>query len=359
MITEDLIRQRFKQGAHYNFAACRLPNSDKVYFFYADRVAKLARLTYETEGLCDFVFSPYAAGCQAYIMQAGAVFVNDELLHGNISDLQPVIKSIAEPVNFEAHSEFYTTYVNAIVSYIENDGADKIVAARAVNQKLSDSFNHAHFFITLLQQYPHAMVYYVNHAEWGCWFGATPELLMHAAGNEIATMSLAGTMPADSKAAWGEKELQEQAMVTDFLEQIFEQYKLPVVFSENSEITSGAIKHLCTQLKVKTGSDKLVKLFHKILADINPTPAVCGFPQFDASVFIGKHEKLERRFYSGFLGIKQANSMDLYVNLRCMEVGTKSAILYAGAGITNYSSPTKEWNETNNKLKVLGSLINV
>jgi len=358
MITEDSIRQRFKQGEQFNFAACRLPFSDTIYFFYSDRPCKLTRLQYQADSRTDFIFSHYAAGNQAYHMQASLMYKNDAPIYGWDAKLMPVEKPLFTTNNFEADENFYKRYVSDIITDIEQEDTDKVVAARALRRALPDSFSHSNFFFQLLQQYPHAMVYYVNHAEWGCWCGATPEMLLTATENKLQTMSLAGTMPAHSKEAWGEKELQEQAMVTDFIEQIFEKYQLTIQINQTSELVSGKIKHLCTQLESKTDEEWLTQKFHKLLADLNPTPAVCGIPQFNASVFIGKHEKLERRFYSGFLGISAPKHIQLYVNLRCMEIGLQDALLYAGAGITAYSSPTKEWQETINKLMVLGSIIN-
>jgi isochorismate synthase len=80
-------------------------------------------------------------------------------------------------------------------------------------------------------------------------------------------------------------------------------------------------------------------------------------PQFEASLFISQNEQLERRFYSGFIGLLKPKETHLYVNLRCMELGATQALLYAGAGITEDSNPEDEWNETQRKMNVLGRLI--
>ena len=47
----------------------------------------------------------------------------------------------------------------------------------------------------------------------------------------------------------------------------------------------------------------------------------------------------------------------LFVNLRCMQLVIKKAILYAGAGITEDSIPDKEWEETELKLNTLLKVI--
>ena len=47
----------------------------------------------------------------------------------------------------------------------------------------------------------------------------------------------------------------------------------------------------------------------------------------------------------------------IYVNLRCMEIQNNKAILYAGAGVTEYSDPEQEWYETELKCNTLLNVI--
>jgi isochorismate synthase len=47
----------------------------------------------------------------------------------------------------------------------------------------------------------------------------------------------------------------------------------------------------------------------------------------------------------------------VFVNLRCMQVLEKSAILYAGAGVTLDSVPEQEWIETEMKFNTLLSVV--
>ena len=79
-------------------------------------------------------------------------------------------------------------------------------------------------------------------------------------------------------------------------------------------------------------------------------------PQFEASSFISLNEHFERRYYSGFIGFNDGKNIDLYVNLRCMELQHNKVVLYAGAGITKDSDPNKEWDETEKKMQTLKNL---
>ena len=95
------------------------------------------------------------------------------------------------------------------------------------------------------------------------------------------------------------------------------------------------------------------------IAELHPTPAVCGLPKNLADDFIRLKEKHERKYYTGYLGPWKLNQqVDLFVNLRCMEVTDDEFILYAGGGITAHSIPEKEWEETNQKAATLLAVIN-
>ena len=112
---------------------------------------------------------------------------------------------------------------------------------------------------------------------------------------------------------------------------------------------------------------------------MHPTPAVCGFPKQVAKDFILENENYDRAFYTGFLGelnLKQSKTRNtnrrnvennayavvktqsnFYVNLRCMQLQEAKALIYVGGGITKDSNPEKEWEETVNKTKTIGSIL--
>jgi isochorismate synthase len=91
---------------------------------------------------------------------------------------------------------------------------------------------------------------------------------------------------------------------------------------------------------------------------LHPTSAVCGMPLEAAQQFLKVNEGYDREFYTGFLGpVNFKNESHLCVNLRCMQVLTKTAILYAGAGVTIDSDPIKEFEETELKMEALLNLI--
>jgi isochorismate synthase len=57
----------------------------------------------------------------------------------------------------------------------------------------------------------------------GTWIGATPEVLLSIENEEVKTISLAGTKKSNDESAWNAKEKEEQAIVTQFIEQTLTQ----------------------------------------------------------------------------------------------------------------------------------------
>jgi isochorismate synthase len=149
-------------------------------------------------------------------------------------------------------------------------------------------------------------------------------------------------------------------MIEFFIANVFADHNLKkYTLSEVETITAGNVQHLKSIFKLKLKPDELYVKLHKLLADINPTPAVCGLPQFESSLFIAENEKMERRFYSGFVGMQwPSNNLELFVNLRCAELFKNHALLFSGAGITINSDTDKEWIETQRKLDTIKTLFN-
>jgi isochorismate synthase len=91
---------------------------------------------------------------------------------------------------------------------------------------------------------------------------------------------------------------------------------------------------------------------------LHPTSAVCGMPMEKSLAFLRAHEGYDREYYSGYLGpVRINNESQLFVNLRCMQVSSGRARLYAGGGVLGESDPEKEWQETELKMNTLLSVI--
>ena len=261
-------------------------------------------------------------------------------------------------------SHFIQMVKNGIIA-IEDGEFDKVVSARTYDESLTENFDIIDQFNQLEKAYPDAFVSLVSIPGRGTWMGATPELLIESTQENFRTVSVAGTQAFPlskdvSEAAWNQKEIEEQAMVSRYIIEQFKTIRLRE-FDETGprSVRAGNMIHLKTTYTVDLNQVNFPELGTVMLNLLHPTSAVCGMPKFSALRFIAANEHLNREFYSGYLGPVNMDGVSrLYVNLRCMQILLKRAVLYAGAGITHDSMPENEWEETALKCQTLLDVMN-
>lgn len=97
-----------------------------------------------------------------------------------------------------------------------------------------------------------------------------------------------------------------------------------------------------------------------LLAELHPTPAVCGTPRLEALQRIRALEPVPRGFYAGAVGWLDAQGDgDWYVAIRCARLQGTQLRLYAGAGIVADSQPAAEVAETAAKFAALLNALGV
>jgi isochorismate synthase len=220
----------------------------------------------------------------------------------------------------------------------------KIVLARTA--LLEGPWDAAASFHQLRQARPNALVYLLNHPQWGLWLGATPETLLEQNHQQFKVMSLAGTRPTGSAGAWGEKEVLEQALVTQFIGNVLGKHCGKLEAKGPYTLAAGAVEHLCTEL---VGVSESTSAIH-LAEELHPTPAVCGWPTSTAKDWIQHQEGIDRKLYTGYLGPVTETKAHLMVNLRCVNLFDTHAVAYAGGGWVQGSDPHLEWEETNRKV---------
>lgn len=250
----------------------------------------------------------------------------------------------------------------------------KVVAART---KVVDSpKNVMEIFHSLVEAYPDACVFLFSTSVSGTWIGASPELLCsiinpHAAEGRYEdkevwhfnTVSLAGTRPAGTQEPWDEKNIIEQAMVTDFIISTLQSLGIEAVKESTTTRRAGKIEHILTPIHAVL-PDSYRRIcsqppVESIISALSPTPALCGHPRHETMDFLIRNESFDRDFYGGFIGFITPASAEVFVNLRsgrCLP-GGKGLLLYAGGGITADSIPEREWEETERKISTIMSVL--
>jgi anthranilate synthase component 1 len=89
-----------------------------------------------------------------------------------------------------------------------------------------------------------------------------------------------------------------------------------------------------------------------------PAGTVSGAPKIRAIEILSGLEKSRRTFYAGAVGyIEPDGDLDFCIAIRCaLKKGTRW-ILQAGAGIVHASEADREWEETNEKLMAMRSVL--
>lgn len=260
-------------------------------------------------------------------------------------------------------SSFEKIVVKAIEE-IRSGKFEKAVLSRFEDMELSAQFSAIDFFEDVCKTYPNAFCSLTHIPGKGLWIGASPELLISKNLMEFKTIALAGTKKLQegdqlAEIAWTQKDIEEQAFVSRYIINCFKKIRLRE-FAEHGPktIKAGSLVHLKTEYLVNLQAVQAPGLADQMLHLLHPTAAVCGMPLDASKTFIYENENFDREFYSGFLGpVNYENSIDLFVNLRCMKISNDMARLYAGAGITEDSIPEKETDEIKMKTGIMRSLL--
>ena len=277
---------------------------------------------------------------------------DEELSFDNLSDSNVV---------FESSRELYHQQVNCMIHDLQQRALDKVILSRI---EILDGIGRSEAtssFLKLTEAYDSAFVFYVSIPGIGTWIGASPETLLSVNRNSIETVALAGTQKIGNRLVdqinWEEKEVNEQAFVSRYIENIFEKHQLNKIDRKGPiTVQAGNVVHLKTiyRLPLKMNFNQL----SNFIKDLHPTPAVCGLPKTKAVALINQLETHDREYYAGYLGpINSTKDFSLFVNLRSMKVLKNQMALFVGGGITADSIPEKEWEETCLKAQTLLNVI--
>lgn len=357
-----------------------------------------------------FVFSPFDIAKETILFSTE----NCEVLETVFNDAEDIPHSPkSEKTIPEAHADKgkHIDLVQKGIDAIKQDRLKKVVLSRKEILP-AGNLDAVVLFRRLFKKYPDAFVYLMHHPTIGTWLGATPEKLLEVERNRFKTMALAGTQKYNDTidVDWGEKEREEQQIVTDTILDNLKQTVSNIRTTGPFTTRAGALLHLRTDIageiiskKETSGTDAMHRVttgqMHRVSTEdrhrnstekemhrgstenqgnlkdlieaLHPTPAVCGLPKEEARNFILENENYDREFYTGFLGeinMKQevkrsinrrnqenqayssfVTKTSLFVNLRCMKITEEAAEIFVGGGITKESVPEAEWEETQNK----------
>lgn len=315
----------------------------------------------DINGKDGFVFAPFDVDSKhsLYFIKPDLKFNLDSKWFPDLEDLPNHLNQ--ESDIYESSKEDYFEQIGKILTDLKSKKLDKVILSRIHVLNDKGRKDAVSIFLKLNQTYPNAFVSMIDIPEVGLWIGASPERLLNSDGKTIETVALAGTQKLEDSdvhsVKWEKKEIEEQAYVCEYIEELFRNYKISD-FSKQGPFTAkaGNLVHLKTIYKAST--DLSLNQISGFVQDLHPTPAVCGLPKNKAMDLIRNIEKHNREYYAGFLGPVCADGkFSLFVNLRSMKVHQNKMALYVGGGITADSDPEKEWMETCFKAQTLLKVI--
>ena len=192
--------------------------------------------------------------------------------------------------------------------------------------------------------------------------GASPERLVKVEGRRVLYSPIAGTRPRSRSRARdlrleaalrrSPKERAEHLMLVDLGRNDVGRVCEPgsVRVSRLMDVRRfSRVMHLVSEIegrleRGKTAWDALEAVF--------PAGTVTGAPKVRAMQLLAGLEPVPRGFYAGTtLQMDPLGNLDSCINLRSMRLGSKGAVLQAGAGIVADSDPAREYREVLDKLE--------
>lgn len=340
---------------NYPFVIYRKPN-DTTRFGWFQNENHLNKVTELTKSC--FVFAPFSNDEKVVFYPDECQLVQeDQDFNVDFSEKEESLE------NANVDKSFHILLVSKGIKAIENGSVEKVVLSRKEEVLINEN-SYEIYFKRFLKKYHTAFVYWFYHPEIGMWMGATPEQLVKIEHNKVQSVALAGTM-VDSgfdlnDVVWGEKERNEQQIVTQFIVDGLKPFSEQVKVSKPYTTKAGSLLHIKTDIQAELSNNENA---FKVVEALHPTPALCGFPKREAQHFIIANEGYNREYYGGYLGEWKFNNLDysentnLFVNLRCMKIEKSKAYLFLGGGVNKDSNPENEYYETVNKSKTVKSIL--
>ena len=240
--------------------------------------------------------------------------------------------------------------------------ASKVVLARAIDVTTDRPISAAAVLSHLRRSFPTAHLFSIDG-----FVGATPELLVARAGDEVHAHPMAGTAPrsgdpeADARLAAALFEAPNTVAEHRFTIDMVHDTLLPWCSyldeeAEPSIVAMANVQHLGTRLEGRLSVPHASVL--ELVGALHPTPAVGGAPRSRALELIAELERPDRGRYAGPVGWIDAEGNGTWaVGIRSAEVDGTRARVWAGVGVVADSDPATELAETRAKAQGMLSAI--
>jgi menaquinone-specific isochorismate synthase len=360
-----------------------------------DSVAFLGGQAFDRASYADSLWSDFAilrfVLPEVLVMRRGdrfsltaAVLVNaDDTPESILSRMQHVLSGVDHPSgsglqdqNVELISRIdlpdfdgWCTAIDGSLGAIERDEIEKVVMARRTDLTLSERIDPVRLLARLKRTGKNCFAFMFEPVDGTALVGATPERLFRLEHDRIKSEAVSGTAVDNSSGVKGdntgemellsdEKNLREHGFVLRYvaekLSELCESVDRP---SPRALLNLGNVSHIYS--KISGRLRKGISLYD-VVANLHPTPAVCGTAPEKALRLITELEPFARGWYAGPIGIIAHSFSEMAVTIRSSIVSGNKVSVFAGSGIVRGSTARNEWRELEHKiapaLEVLGGV---
>ncbi len=262
----------------------------------------------------------------------------------------------------------YIKNLKNILATIDNSGTSKVVLSTKKSICLRGSPpDPIQLSSMLASRYGQVYDYCFQWNAGTAWIGVSPEVHLQKLRRHLITKPLAGTIkvnkiknPPSMIADFlkdPKENLEHQLAVKEMLMDLknvceYETWSIP---SKKNLLHLSYACHMKSEIYgyLKEGVDSF-----EILRYLYPPPTIWGVPKDWGGQIIQQFEPFERDFFTGCLGyFTGKDDSNFALVLRSGRLEGNRLDIFAGSGIVKDSVPQLEWEETQNKMKPLLSLI--
>lgn len=260
------------------------------------------------------------------------------------------------PAAVRAERERWTRGVREALEEVREGRLEKVVLARTLDVAAGAAASPVRAYRRLRADNPRSSLFFLQPEPGTAFLGASPELLGAARGSVFRATAVAGSVPrggsAEEDRARGrellgsDKDRREQAIVAEEIRRSLASRLGAVTVGPPRLLKLARIQHLESAVEAPLPSGRDFHLLD-LIADLHPTPAVCGRPRDRALETLRRSEPFERGWYAGPVGwFGPAGRGEFVPGLRSAVLHGGAWRLFAGAGIVEGSEPNREWEET-------------
>ena len=240
----------------------------------------------------------------------------------------------------------------------------KVVLSRETELCFDTPINTWDMMALWQQANPNSFHYVLKLSNKQSFISCSPERLFSRRQRTVTTEALAGTVNRGRNKREDDLLLQsllndkkidrENHIVQEFIIANLKQLKAQVNCAPAQVMQLHNVQHLCVPITAQLLDETEDR---DLLYKLHPTPAVGGTPKLPALQFINDNEPYQRGWYAGAVGCITEHESDFSVAIRSALVTQNCIKLFAGAGIVTGSIAEQEWQELDNKIRTILTIL--